>query len=280
MQVVPFPARPARSHYRHPLCTLTYVTIDDGNGGIVRNLNSDGVAVQAVAPLREQQRVRMRFELRFPRLRVEAYGQVSWTSHSGRCGIRFVDLPPRTIREINAWIFSNLLDGLAPGSGHHSIFGISRGTPFKEDGTLPENDGLILSPPPRPSIRPEIADTNGNHEKIFHPSRREAVESSYEDSVQQNRLSGPLSGETLAHMIDGLIVLAGLLLFTVIFLSIAHELPAWPLTAAAATAAAVFVIGAYRALFAVFGGVSLGVRVAQLVSSSEEYDDREESRFR
>ena len=101
MQVVSFPARQARTHYRHELRTLTYVTLDAANGGIIRNLNSAGVAVQAVAPLRQQQRVLLRFELRFPRLRVEAYGHVSWASSSGQCGIRFVDLPAQTARQID-----------------------------------------------------------------------------------------------------------------------------------------------------------------------------------
>ena len=122
MQVVSFPTRQARTHYRHELRTLTYVTLDAANGGIIRNLNSEGVAVQAVAPLRQQQRVRLRFELRFPRLRIESYGEVSWANRSGQCGIRFVDLPARTRREIGQWIFSNLLDGIAREAANRSVF--------------------------------------------------------------------------------------------------------------------------------------------------------------
>jgi len=67
MQFATFPARQPRSHYRHALRTLTYVTLDEANGGIIRNLNHEGVAVQAVAAPRVQQRIRLRFELRFPR---------------------------------------------------------------------------------------------------------------------------------------------------------------------------------------------------------------------
>ena len=121
MQLVSFPARQARTHYRHELRTLTYVTLDAANGGIVRNLNREGVAVQAVAPLRQEQRVRLRFELRFPRLRVETYGQVTWAGPSGQCGIRFVDLPSQTARQIDQWIFSNLLDGIEPEGDHGRI---------------------------------------------------------------------------------------------------------------------------------------------------------------
>src|SRR5271169_2325262 len=126
MQVVSFPARQTRSHYRHELRTLTYVTLGEANGGIVRNLSHTGVAVQAVTPLCHRQRVRLRFELKFPRLRVETDGQVSWVSSSGQCGIRFVDLPAPTRHQINQWIFSNLVDAIAREAAHpHSMFGAS-----------------------------------------------------------------------------------------------------------------------------------------------------------
>ena len=59
MQAVPFPERQARTQYRHELRTLTYVTLDDANGGIIRNLNHEGVAVQAVGALRPQLREEM-----------------------------------------------------------------------------------------------------------------------------------------------------------------------------------------------------------------------------
>src|SRR5258708_23713395 len=105
MPAVSFPARQARTHYRHEVRTLTYVTLDEANGGIVRNLNHEGVAVQAVAPLRQEQRVRLRFELRFSRLRVDAIGQVNLAIPSRHGGIRFADLPPLTPRHIDWWIF-------------------------------------------------------------------------------------------------------------------------------------------------------------------------------
>ena len=99
MQAATSPVRQARARHRHNLRVLTYVTLDQGNGGIVRNLNDEGIAVQAVAALRAQQQVRVRFELRFPRLRIESIGEVMWANSSGQCGIRFMDLAPRTIRE-------------------------------------------------------------------------------------------------------------------------------------------------------------------------------------
>jgi len=86
--------RQTRAKHRHELRTLTYVTLDQANGGIVRNLNHEGIGVQAVAAVRPGQSVRVRFELRGPRLRVEARGEVTWATTSGRCGILFLDLSP------------------------------------------------------------------------------------------------------------------------------------------------------------------------------------------
>jgi hypothetical protein len=272
MQAASFPARHARTHYRHELRTLTYVTLDDGNGGIIRNLNHEGVAVQAVAALRPEQRVRLRFELRFPRLRVETSGQVSWASPSGRCGIRFVDLPASIRGQINEWIFSNLLDALAREAAHpRSIFGASvvsiareenvREENIVEQNALAENDGLTLSAAPRAAI-------------LLEPGFTDLAGDPY---ARLNWLSRPLSGRTLSWLVDSLVVTAAVLMFALIFLSIAHELPPWPLTLGAASVAAVFVAAAYRVVFAIFGGPSLGARLAQAVSGVEEGEGGEEA---
>jgi len=264
MQVASHPARHARTHYRHELRTLTYVTLDEANGGIIRNLNHAGVAVQAVAALHQEQRVRLRFELRFPRVRVDASGQVTWASPSGQCGIQFVDLPASIRCQIDEWIFSNLLESIARDAGHSRCFGASVVSIAGEEEVAEEDDGLTLSAEPRPVIRLE-------------PSldRREVRG---EDSVdypnaESSWLSRPLSGRTLAWLADSLVVCAALLLFALTFLSIAHELPPWPVTLGTGLAAAVFVAATYRMVFAIFGGPSLGARLAQAAVSVEEKDE-------
>ena len=71
-------------------------------------------------------------------------------------------------------------------------------------------------------------------------------------------------------------MIAGLLLFALIFLSITHELPPWPLAAGAISSGAVLVGGAYWGLFALFGGASLGARLAgsaSVFTQEEEPDD-------
>ena len=280
MQASAVSARQARAHYRHELRTLTYVTLDDANGGIIRNLNHDGVAVQAVGSLREQQRVRLRFELRFPRLRVDTYGQVSWASASGQCGIRFVDMPARTSRQINEWIFSNLLDALArAGEPPRSIFGASVVSIAREENLPEQEDGLILSASARPAIRLDPAPAMRDDAEVVSGDSDYLRDLLGETDAELNWLSRPLSGRTLAWLVDSLVVTAALLLFALIFLSIAHELPPWPLTLGTASGAAVFVAAAYWSMFAILGGPSLGVRLAQTVGSEEE-DDDDAGRFR
>jgi hypothetical protein len=285
MQVVSFPARQARTHYRHPLRTLTYVTLDAANGGIIRNLNSEGVAVQAVAPLRQHQRVRLRFELRFPRLRIETYGQVRWSNSSGQCGIHFLDLPLRTNRAIGEWILSNLLDSLAREPVHHPIFQNASGAMVQEkvpsEGSPAESDGLMMSSKPRPSILPERSHVRFDQlTPLVHHQRENPADTNLEADRHPNWLSRPISARTLAGLVDALVMIAGLLLFTLIFLAIAHELPAWPITLGAATAAVIFVATAYWALFALFGGASLGARLAEAASHREEEEGSETDRFR
>jgi PilZ domain len=282
MQSVSFPARQARSHYRHELRTLTYVTLDEANGGIIRNLNHEGVAVQAVGALRVQQRIRLRFELRFPRLRVEAYGEVSWASPTGQCGIRFVDLPPRISHQINNWMFSNLLDAIARETTHPGSIFEAPVIPIVRHGhPSEESDGLTLSPTPRPAIRLEPDFNRRDEARVLLLQGKKVSAQAYEAQAQLSWLSQPISARTLAWLVDSLVVIAALLLFAVIFLSIAHELPEWPLTLGAALAAAAFVAAAYWTLFEVFGGPSLGVRLAQATSGFEEKEESDgAARFR
>ena len=225
------PARQARAQHRHELRTLAYVTLDQANGGIVRNLTHSGIGVQVVAAVRPKQQLRVRFELRYPRLQVETRAEVVWATFSGQSGIRFLDMPPQLKQQINQWIFGNLLEGIsmhAEQSG--SIFAPK---PDSEesvlaagDGRSPkvaeeQDDGLMVSPtpvkvialpvrrePPEPVIREEevISETQPLPEEL-------------------DWLSQPLTGRTLAWTVDSLVVLASLLLFTLVFLSVTREAP-------------------------------------------------------
>jgi hypothetical protein len=258
------PARQARASYRHDLRTLTYVTLDQANGGIIRNLTHEGMGAQVVAAVRPQQQLRVRFELRYPRLRVETRGEVIWSTYSGQCGIRFLDVSPRMVRQIDEWILGSLLEGA-------SLHSERSGPIFAEPAAAEEDDGLLLSAAPRKVIELPL------------PSEPEDPVSEQEDfpedrGVELDWLSQPLTGRTLAWTINTLVVVASLLLFAVVFLSVTRELPRWPLTMSAG--AVVTVAALYWGFFKIFGGASPGTRLARLAGSDREDDEEKESRFR
>jgi len=72
-------------------------------------------------------------------------------------------------------------------------------------------------------------------------------------------------------------VVAALLLFALVFLSITRETPRWPL--AITTGAAISVAALYWGFFQVFGGSSPGERLARLAGCNSE-DDEAGARFR
>lgn len=267
MKAIAFPARQTRTQHRHPLHTLIYVTVDEGNGGIIRNLSHEGLSVQAVARLRPEQRVRLRFELKSPRVKVDAHGEVAWSDPAGQCGIRFLDLVHRERCLLDEWIFSKLLENVSREVlESRSMFGSSVAALSEE-----EVDGLIVSTAARTAIRLKST------VKSISPKEDEDC-SKAQRREELSWLSRPLSTQTLAWMVDSLVVAVGFLLFALIFLLIAHGLPQWQLTLTAALGAVVFVGASYWILFAMLGRVSLGARLAQTAAGEQE--ERTERRFR
>jgi len=272
MHVGTSPARQARARHRHELRTLTYVTLDQANGGIIRNLTHEGIAVQVVAAVRPRQQFRVRFELRYPRLRVEARGEVMWATFSGQCGIRFLDLSPRMARQIDEWILGNLLEGIPLHSeSDRSMFGESLvAVPLPQE----MEDGLMISTAPRKVIelptRPEPAEELRIHE---------AAASVPHESAELDWLSQPLSSRGLAWTVNALAVVASLLLFALVFLAVTRELPKWP--AAMAAGAAICVTALYWGFFRLFGGASPGTRLARLAGYDLQGEEEADvARFR
>lgn len=263
--------RQGRTQHRHELRTLSYLTVDQANGGVVRNLNQNGIGVQMVAALRPRQQVSIRFELRYPRLRVETRGEVVWGTFSGQCGIRFLDLPAEMRRQINEWILGDLLEGIslhAERTG--AMFGAAvfteannteAGEAEQLECTVEEDDGLLISGPAA---------------KVIPLPVRESVERKVDPLPEPMRpdtgtldwLSQPLSPRGIAWTIDVLVFTAALLMFALIFLSVIGEAPRWPIRMAGVGAASVAIM--YWGFFWVFGGKSLGKRLARSVGITPE----------
>ena len=235
--------------------------------------------MQVVGAVRPLQQLGLRFELRHPRVRVETLGEVTWATRSGQCGIRFLDLSPDTARQINEWIFGNLLEEASVHAERtDSLF--ARSTSPRSLSAYPDSyasqleDGLMLSATPvsaiqlpvsQDSAQPAYATGNG-------------TESASPALSEFDWLFQPLSGRGLIWTINALVLVAALLLFALVFLSITGEPPRWPL--ATASAAAIFVAALYWGFFRVFGGASPGERLARLSSWEGREQDAIDARFR
>jgi hypothetical protein len=273
MEAVSTPARHMRAQHRHELRTLTYVVLDEANGGIIRNLTHCGATIQAVGALRTNQIVRLRFELRFPRVRVETRAQVMWANPSGQCGVRFFDLPPRMVRQINEWIFGNLLESI-PQHASRNIFAPT----WEIAEPIAEEDGLLVSS----STSRKVIPLQPVMARDLPPTTYQAAAMPIEDSLELDWLSQPLSGRSLAWIVDSLIVVAALLLFSLVFLSVTHELPKWPMNLAAGFGAVIFVAAFYWGFFHLIAGASMGTRLARLaaIDSKDDEEARNAARFR
>lgn len=293
MHVGSSPARKERLRHRHELRGLTYVMLDQANGGIVRNLTHEGIAVQAVAAVRTGQHLRLRFELPHPRLRIEARGEVMWSVPTGQCGIRFVDLSPKMRRRVDEWILGSLLEDIAahtaPGRSHNdAMFRPSSTVTGPLLGAAEEEDGLIVSAAPVNVIElptrseahaagPEsgLLEAEDAAEVVTAPETAAAGS----EAAELDWLSQPLSSRGIAWSVNALAVLAALLLFALVFLSITREAPRWPATMLAG--AAIFVGAFYWGFFRLFGGSSPGARLARLAGYDYEEDQEADGpRFR
>jgi hypothetical protein len=269
------PARQTRARHRHELRTLTYVTVDEANGGIVRDINHKGIGMQVVGAVRPQQQLGLRFELRQPRVRVETRGEVTWATRSGQCGIRFLDLSPAVARQINEWIFGKLLEEASRHTEQDSIFARSASAPslpgYPAQEACGQDDGLMVSAAPVAVIQlpvsPEVRES-------AH-ARADGIETA---PVELDWLFQPLSGRGLIWTINTLVVVAALLLFALVFLSITGEPTRWPL--ATAGGAAICVAALYWGFFRILGGASPGARLARMAGWGLEEDDAIDARFR
>src|SRR3984957_4742409 len=99
------PDKDRRLHARQRIHSLSYVKMGDSNGGIVLNISEGGISVQAAAVLDPSEPVTLSLEIPRVRNRVEVQGEIAWLSASKKeAGIRFVDLPESTLKQIQKWM--------------------------------------------------------------------------------------------------------------------------------------------------------------------------------
>jgi PilZ domain len=242
----PAPATPAaelRRRYRHRLHDVAYVNIDHGNGGILLDLSETGVALQAVAPLRLNQPVRLRVELQSPRLALEATGRVRWANGLGEAGVEFPTLPRPSQRLVRDWLLTQLLQRAQPVADRDSIF----------------RDHLPASVPPAvpvPAVSPAPIPVATREARHPDPPKHGVV-----------RL---LSWPGLARCIDAVIILDAVLLFAVVSLLLTQAVPQWPVsTGLAAGVTCIFAI-AYRWMFVGKLGTTAGAHLARIANTERK----------
>lgn len=240
------PPHPLRRHQpRYTLRTLSYVKLDQANGGIVRDVTESGIAIQAVAALRPEQELALSFDLLSPRVRVETHGRVVWADRNGQAGIQFDSLSPRTRNSLRDWLFTQMLT-LASASSRDFMF-------------APLESQLVLSAAVRPAILVEPADilpTTAVTWGFFQFSAR-----------------------TFSIFIDSLVLACAVLLFSISSIAIMGGLPPWPLAAALFLTSSTIFIAVYQLLFSdLVCGATPGRRLALFASST--IDDEPDQRFR
>jgi Tfp pilus assembly protein PilZ len=263
-----------RRHFRQKVQSLAYVNLDQANGGIIRNLSEAGIAIQAVAPLRANQQIFLRFELLNPRIRMEAAGRVAWSDAMGQAGVEFQSVSQRSRRQLKEWLFSQLLITAHQGAWD-SVFLHRKGA-----GEAKE---LLFSAAPRPAIRlepkaaisPELSQGLTKDQKD-HPSLREGRF----ERLQLHGFPISISPRTLSRLVDGLILLSAVLLFSVVSLATTHTFPAWQVAVGLAFGTLCLFAVVYWFLFVICIGVTPGVYLAKLAGDPDGMRPEEEDRPR
>jgi hypothetical protein len=214
--------------------SLTYVKLDDGNGGIIRDLTESGVAVQAVGPLQMGQEVQLRFEVNSPRVRVEARGRVAWADWGGKAGIQFLDVTPRGQRALRDWLLLQVLSAAAA-SGRDSMFS-SR-----------ELD-LTFSAPRRTAI---VVEAPGPW-------------------VEWGGFS--VSAPAVAIFVDAVVLVCALLVFAIGALVGMGGVQGWPMALALMVVTAGIFAAVYWGMFSWVGGGTVGSRVAKAACVSAQVE--------
>jgi hypothetical protein len=240
-----------RRHFRHTIRRLAYLKVDSTNGGVLRDVSEFGVATQPLAALHLDQRVQLQIDLPGPHLQFAAEGRVVWTDPSGQAGIEFLELVQPSRHLLKEWIFAQLLAEAARSAGNTAQ--------------------LLFSAPSRPAIRLD--------EAALRSQRRLAQQHQFH---RLRLLWVPLSLRGFSVLVDGLVLLCAVLLFSVVALTLTDTLPPWPVASLLELGVAAIFAALYWFLFSMWFGITPGRRLAELAcrDAVRRRDRGEEDRAR
>jgi hypothetical protein len=219
------------------------------------------MAVQAVSPLRPEQAVHVRFDLLGPRLHIEVPGRVAWADPNGRAGIEFLNLPRRSARLLNDWLFTQLLASAQQTQRSESMFqsDLTQGAP-----------ALLFSTAPRPVIP-------------LRPNEIRLQTSVFSEESQLLHIPWcpiPIASSIFSRCVDGLILASAVVLFSLVSLAMTQLLPAWPIAFALLLGATALLSAAYWMLFTFWMGTTPGAHLAKLAEARNQVEEEERPRFR
>jgi periplasmic protein TonB len=106
-----FQAPDRRHHARQTPDSLSYVHLDENNGGILINLSESGLAVQAAMSVMEDDLPRLRLQIPRSKTGIETSARVVWTGDSRRTlGLEFVKPSTEFCRHVQEWLETNVGD--------------------------------------------------------------------------------------------------------------------------------------------------------------------------
>jgi TonB family protein len=97
--------RDRRARPRLNSCPFVYLSVTPDNGGILLNLSTTGLALQAISPLRAGQQVQFEMDLPGVVARISTKAEIAWTDASGElAGARFLNVPAVDQEQIRTWM--------------------------------------------------------------------------------------------------------------------------------------------------------------------------------
>ena len=252
-----------RQFPRQNIRNLIYVTLDDAGAGTLQDVSLGGCAVRSAGPMRLQETVRVRFDLPSPKVRVDAEGEVVWADKSGLAGVRFIELPGKTEKQLKDWMLTSLFAGATRAAGNETL----------TDGTAALDGQLMLSGMARPAI--PLRSGDGGPRLVTSRAAGEAV-------LTLPWWPRPLAAHKFSLWVDGLAIAAAVLLFGIVFLPIAEEsLSLLSMLGIMLASIGVFT-GVYWLFFTMLGAPSIGEQLVDLAARPEREarKEREANRFR
>jgi protein TonB len=110
-----FQASDRRHNTRHAPNSLSYVHLDESNGGILINVSEGGLAVHAAMGVMEDDLPRVRLQIPRSAKWLETSARVVWSSDSRRMvGVEFLELQEDTRQQIREWLAHEVGENAVP----------------------------------------------------------------------------------------------------------------------------------------------------------------------